>query len=135
MTTPLSERMLSAAQQCGIEPPSDLEDLVVLFGRGIGDRAIFNDLDSGMYRGIKEKFNRDHVLEMLRLILEVDVILELVVERSLQAHRYVRELDDGGGNASALRMVAHMNLEPEQMKTSVFHAVNGLRNNLSKLNW
>lgn len=135
MTTPLSERMLSAAKQYEIEPPSDLEDLVVLFGRGIGDREIFNDLDSGLYRGIKEKFSRDHALEMLRLILEVDALLELVVERSFQAHKYVRGLDEAGNNDSARRMVAHMKLEPEKMKTSVFHAIKGLRANLDKLKW
>lgn len=135
MSSELSERMLSVAKQYGIKPPSDFEDLVVLFGRGIGDRAIFNDLDSGLYRGIKERFGRDHVLEILQSIIEVGGLLDLVVERSLQAHQYVRELDQAGGNDSVNRMVAHMKLEPEHMKTSVLYAVKGLRANLDKMSW
>ncbi len=135
MSSELSARMLSAAQQYGIKPPSDFEDLIVLFGRGIGDKAIFNDLHSGLYRGIKERFGRDHVLEILQSIIEVGGLLDLTVERSLQAHKYTHELDQASGNDSVKRMMAHMNLDPEHMKTSVLHAVKGLRANLDKMNW
>lgn len=135
MTKSLSERMVVAAGQYGIVPPDAFEDLVVFFGRGIGDKAIFNDLESGLYRGIRKKYSKDHVLQMLGLILEVDVLLDLAVERSLQAHKFVQELDQASGDASARRMVAHMNLGPNEMKNSVFHAIKGLRANLEQLDW
>ena len=135
MSSELSGRMLSVAQQHGIEPPNDLEDLVVLFGRGIGDRVIFNDLDSGLYRGIKERFDKDHVLAVLLSIIEVGELLDLAVERSFEAHKYVHELDQAAGNDSASRMIAHMKLDPEHMKNSVLLAIKGLRANLSKMSW
>jgi hypothetical protein len=135
MTANLSEKMIQMATAHGIVPPESFENLVVGFGRGIGDPVLLRDTSSSLYREVVKEFPRDQALDILEKILEIDELFRLVVERARSAHKYVKHLNDLSGDESPRRMLALDESEDPEMSNSVRIAVRTYYKNLSNLNW